>query len=70
MQWDSSANAGFTQADIKAWLPIHPTYATVNVQVQIFLKEILHILSIFFYFLSNNCKIQNQHYEFSVIWLE
>jgi hypothetical protein len=54
MQWDSSANAGFTQADIKAWLPIHPTYATVNVQVQIFLKEILQILSIFFYFLSNN----------------
>jgi hypothetical protein len=50
MQWDSSANAGFTQANVKAWLPIHPTYATVNVQVQIFLKEIFPILPIFFMF--------------------
>jgi alpha-glucosidase len=32
MQWDTSANAGFTTG--KPWLPVPPTYKTVNVQVE------------------------------------
>jgi alpha-glucosidase len=32
MQWDATANAGFSKAT--PWLPVPPTYATVNVQAQ------------------------------------
>jgi alpha-glucosidase len=34
MQWDSSANAGFTQEGIKPWLPIGANYETLNVAAQ------------------------------------
>lgn len=33
MQWDSGKNAGFSTA-AKTWLPIPPSYKTVNVQVE------------------------------------
>jgi alpha-glucosidase len=32
MQWDASANAGFSKA--RPWLPVPPTYLTVNVKTQ------------------------------------
>jgi alpha-glucosidase len=32
MQWDATANAGFTKAT--PWLPVPPTYTTVNVEAQ------------------------------------
>ena len=34
MQWDNSANAGFTSASVKPWLPVPPQYHDVNVQVE------------------------------------
>jgi len=34
MQWDAAANAGFTSASAKPWLPIPPDYATVNVKAE------------------------------------
>lgn len=33
MQWDETKNAGFSTAE-KTWLPIHPNFATVNVETQ------------------------------------
>jgi oligo-1,6-glucosidase/alpha-glucosidase len=33
MQWDSSANAGFTSVD-KPWLPVNNNYRAINVQMQ------------------------------------
>ncbi len=32
MQWDDSANSGFATAGVKPWLPVPPTYTTVNVK--------------------------------------
>jgi alpha-glucosidase len=34
MQWNGSANAGFTKPGVKPWLPVPPTAATVNVQAE------------------------------------
>jgi len=34
MQWDASANAGFTKAGVTPWLPVPPTYTEVNVKVE------------------------------------
>ena len=34
MQWDADANAGFTAAGVKPWLPIPPTYITFNVKAE------------------------------------
>jgi alpha-glucosidase len=34
MQWNASANAGFTTASVKPWLPVPPNAATVNVQAE------------------------------------
>ena len=35
LQWSSTANAGFSPADVAPWLPVHPNYATgVNVAAQ------------------------------------
>ncbi|MGA8042172.1 MAG: alpha-glucosidase [Terracidiphilus sp.] len=34
MQWDDKANAGFTTANATPWLPVPPTYSTVNVKAQ------------------------------------
>jgi alpha-glucosidase len=32
MQWDATANAGFSPDGVKTWLPVPPTYTTVNVK--------------------------------------
>jgi alpha-glucosidase len=32
MQWDETANAGFSPDGVKTWLPVPPTYTTVNVK--------------------------------------
>lgn len=34
MQWDGTANAGFTTAGAKPWLPIPPDYVTVNAKAE------------------------------------
>src|SRR6202167_2589547 len=34
MQWDPGPNAGFTAPNVTPWLPVPPTYATVNVQTE------------------------------------
>ncbi|XP_066282692.1 maltase A3-like [Branchiostoma lanceolatum] len=34
MQWNRTENAGFTEAGVKPWLPLHDNYHRVNVQVQ------------------------------------
>ncbi|MEW6029499.1 MAG: alpha-glucosidase [Chloroflexota bacterium] len=35
MQWDSSANAGFSPAGVETWLPVHPNHAEgINVKDQ------------------------------------
>jgi alpha-glucosidase len=31
MQWDTSANAGFSPAGVQPWLPVNPDYVRVNV---------------------------------------
>jgi len=31
MQWNASANAGFSKADVKPWLPVPPSASTINV---------------------------------------
>ncbi len=34
MQWDTTANAGFCPEGVKPWLPVPPTYTTVNVKAE------------------------------------
>jgi len=34
MQWDATANAGFTRAGVTPWLPVPPTASTDNVEAQ------------------------------------
>lgn len=34
MQWDASANAGFTPDGVRPWLPVNPDYPRVNVAAQ------------------------------------
>jgi alpha-glucosidase len=34
MQWNAAPNAGFTGAGVTPWLPVPPTYATVNVKAE------------------------------------
>jgi glycosidase len=34
MQWDGSPNAGFTTAAATPWLPVPPSYKTVNVALE------------------------------------
>lgn len=34
MQWSNDMNAGFNNRTNVTWLPVHPDYKTVNVQVQ------------------------------------
>ena len=34
MQWDATANAGFTKAGATPWLPVPPTSATINVEAE------------------------------------
>jgi alpha-glucosidase len=34
MQWSSTPNAGFTDANATPWLPIHPNFKTTNVEKQ------------------------------------
>jgi alpha-glucosidase len=34
MQWDASANAGFASAGVTPWLPVPPTYTSVNVKAE------------------------------------
>ncbi len=34
MQWDASANAGFTRAGAALWLPVPPSAATINVEAE------------------------------------
>jgi len=34
MQWNASVNAGFTMAGVTPWLPVPPTFTTVNVQAE------------------------------------
>jgi alpha-glucosidase len=34
MQWNASANAGFTGAGVKPWLPVPPSAATINVKAE------------------------------------
>jgi alpha-glucosidase len=35
MQWDATANAGFAPAAATPWLPVPPTYSTVNVKAEV-----------------------------------
>ncbi len=34
MQWNDTANAGFANAGVTPWLPVPPTYTTVNVKTE------------------------------------
>jgi alpha-glucosidase len=34
MQWDAAPNAGFTSAGVTPWLPVPPTFTTVNVKAE------------------------------------
>ncbi len=52
MQWDGSANGGFSPTEVKTWLPVNPNYAVgVNVAAQAgdpgsllsFYKQLIHL---------------------------
>jgi alpha-glucosidase len=34
MQWDATANAGFTNPGVTPWLPVPPSFTTINVQAE------------------------------------
>ncbi len=34
MQWDATANAGFAKAGVVPWLPVPPSYTSINVQAE------------------------------------
>lgn len=34
MQWSNDMNAGFNNKTNTTWLPVHPDYRTINVEVQ------------------------------------
>jgi alpha-glucosidase len=34
MQWNATANAGFAKSGVTPWLPVPPTYTTVNVKAE------------------------------------
>lgn len=34
MQWSADMNAGFSDKNNTTWLPVHPDYRSVNVEVQ------------------------------------
>lgn len=38
MQWNSDMNAGFNNLTNVTWLPVHPDYKSVNVEVRSFLR--------------------------------
>ena len=42
MQWDTTANAGFTKAGVTPWLPVPPTYAAVNVKAGLTGTDLLY----------------------------
>lgn len=33
-QWDSSRWAGFSEGNVKPWLPVHPNYKDINLKLQ------------------------------------
>jgi oligo-1,6-glucosidase/alpha-glucosidase len=35
MQWNNSANAGFSTSTAKTWLPVNPEYKTINAQMEL-----------------------------------
>uniref|UniRef100_A0AAY4D2M0 Amino acid transporter heavy chain SLC3A1 n=1 Tax=Denticeps clupeoides TaxID=299321 RepID=A0AAY4D2M0_9TELE len=41
MQWSSGLNAGFSENQTGTWLPIHPDYLTVNVEVRLMLLSLV-----------------------------
>ncbi len=34
MQWDASANAGFTEAEVTPWIQVNPNYPEINAKIQ------------------------------------
>lgn len=45
MQWSSSTNAGFNNKTDLSWLPVHPDYTSVNVEVQLLVQSVEHLPS-------------------------
>lgn len=42
MQWSADMNAGFNNKTNITWLPVHPDYKTVNVEVRDYLVKCNH----------------------------